>query len=221
MSIHNKRWNYLPSKIRNIMLLLKLIPTENLTCYRIKIDNEIIDQGILYTQNEKPWMQREPTVLEYKGISFEVKNGKFPWKPYIVSVTCTNAGGGREIYIQEIVVNDVNVISQGRGESYNKLVRPEGWKEAPYTGDKPDEKYIEGNANFNHEHIVSGCSKNLERVIKNDYDDVIIMDRAGIMGDWFFSVNQGGTEIAFFDEELYFARQNVTFTKEKNKEIIQ
>ena len=41
------------------MLRLKLIPTENLTCYRIKIDNDIIDQGILYTQNEKPWMQRE------------------------------------------------------------------------------------------------------------------------------------------------------------------
>tara|TARA_B100000809_G_scaffold260901_1_gene308705 strand:+ start:588 stop:1070 length:483 start_codon:yes stop_codon:yes gene_type:complete len=156
------------------MLRFKLIPTVNLAAYRIKINNKIIDQGILMSEDSLLWTQKQPEMLVYKEITFD--NESTSW----ISVTCTNSGSGREIYIQEIQVDNV---------------------------------IIKVNANFGHEHIVSGCSKNIEAVMERDFSDVVTMDRAGTMGDWIFAVKPNGT-VAFFDEHLYYEKQELQFTKE-------
>ena len=156
------------------MLRFKLIPTVNLAAYCIKINNKIIDQGILMSEDSLLWTQKQPEMLVYKEITFD--NESTSW----ISVTCTNSGSGREIYIQEIQVDNV---------------------------------IIKVNANFGHEHIVSGCSKNIEAVMERDFSDVVTMDRAGTMGDWIFAVKPNGT-VAFFDEHLYYEKQELQFTKE-------
>ena len=157
------------------MLRFKLVPTINLAAYRIKINNEIIYHGILMSEDSLLWTQKQPEMLIYKGITFADKEST-SW----VSVACTNSGAGREIFIQEIQVDDVIVTAQG---------------------------------NFGHEHIVSGCSKNKEAVMKRDFSDVVTMDRAGTMGDWIFAVKPNG-DVAFFDEHLYYEKQELQFTKE-------
>jgi hypothetical protein len=164
------------------MLRFKLIPTVDRATYFIKINNEVIDHGILYTNDKPAWSQREPITLEYKGITF--KNSK---KDDYISVSCTNAGSGREIFIQEIHVDDVEVIAEGLGVSYRE------------------------DANFHVHHIVSGCSKNLNAVMTHDYSDVVIMDRAGVMGDWIVVVKQPSGHVACWDEHLYFAKDDITF----------
>ena len=155
------------------MLRIKLTPgTEKNTCYRIKINNKIIDTGILYKNN---------TVLEYKGIFVDPRESID-----FISISCTNFYTGREIFIQEIHVNDL-VITAGK--------------------------------NFGHEHIVSGCSKNIKQVIEGDYSDIITLDRAGSMGDWLFLVTPNDS-VAFWDEKLHFKNKQLIFTyvpDEKNK----
>jgi len=163
------------------MLRFKLIPTADRATYYIKVNNEVIDHGILYTNDKPAWSQREPILLEYKGITFDNSKDNY------VSVSCTNAGSGREIFIQEIHVDDVEVIAEGLGVSYRE------------------------DANFHVEHIVSGCSKNLAAVMDHDYSDVVIMDRAGIMGDWIVVVKQDSGHVACWDEHLYFAKDDITF----------
>ena len=155
------------------MLRIKLTPgTAKDTCYRIKINDEIIDNGILYTND---------TVLEYKGIFVNPRESID-----IVSVGCTNFYSGREIFIQEIQVNDV---------------------------------IITADDNFGHEHIVSGCSKNIQKVIEGDYSDIVTLDRAGSMGDWLFLV-EPNDDVVFWDEELHFENERLIFTyvaEEKDK----
>ena len=163
------------------MLRFKLIPTADRATYYIRVNNEVIDHGILYTNDKPAWSQREPILLEYKGITFDNSKDNY------VSISCTNAGSGREIYIQEIHVDDVEVIAEGLGISYRE------------------------NANFHVEHIVSGCSKNLDAVMNHDYSDVVIMDRAGNMGDWIVKVKQDSGYVACWDEHLYFAKDDITF----------
>ena len=164
------------------MLRFKLIPTRDKATYLIKVNNKIIDHGILYTNDTPVWSQREPITLEYKGITF--KDSK---KNDYISISCTNAGSGREIYIQEIHVDDIEVIAEGLGVSYRE------------------------DANFHVEHIVSGCSRNLDAVMTHDYSDVVILDRAGIMGDWIVVVKQPSGHVACWDEHLYFEKDNITF----------
>jgi hypothetical protein len=164
------------------MLRFKLIPTVDKATYFVKINNKIIDHGILYTNDKPAWSQRQPITLEYKGITF--KNSE---KDNYVSVCCTNAGSGREIYIQEIQVDDVEVVAEGLGVSYRE------------------------DANFHVHHIVSGCSKNLDAVMNHDYSDVVIMDRAGVVGEFIVVVKQDTGWIACWDEHLYFAKDEITF----------
>ena len=164
------------------MLRFKLIPTVDRATYYIKVNNKVIDHGILYTNDKPAWSQRQPIVLEYKGITFD--NSR---ENDYISVSCTNAGSGREIFIQEILVDDVEVIAEGLGVSYRE------------------------DANFHVHHIVSGCSKNLDAVMNHDYNDVVIMDRAGAMGDWIVMVNRPSGHIACWDENLYFAKDEITF----------
>jgi len=90
------------------MLRIKLTPgAEKDTCYRIKINNEIIDTGILYTND---------TMLEYKGIFVDPRESID-----FVSISCTNFYAGRKIFIQEIQVNDV-VITAGRNFGHKHIV---------------------------------------------------------------------------------------------------
>jgi len=50
-----------------------------------------------------------------------------------------------------------------------------------------------------------------------DYSDVVKMDRAGTAGDWIFTVSPFPYTVTFFDENLYFAKEELTFIMEKNR----
>lgn len=76
------------------------------TTYRIKINNEIIDQGILFDKSE---------FLEYKGVTFDNSNND------VVSISCTNFFAGRELYIKAIEVNDNHIIA-GDNFKYESIV---------------------------------------------------------------------------------------------------
>ena len=90
------------------MLRIKITPgIESDTCYRIKINNEVIDNGILFTDD---------AVLEYKGIFADPRESID-----FVSIGCTNFFTGREIFIQEIQVNDV-IVTAGENFGHKHIV---------------------------------------------------------------------------------------------------
>ena len=76
------------------------------TAYRIKINHETIDQGILVDEVE---------FLEYKGIDFKNSNND------VVSISCTNFLAGREIYIKAIEIDNTSIIA-GDNFKYETIV---------------------------------------------------------------------------------------------------